>query len=164
MSGPGKTGPSALAARLGAALKAAGLTLAGSESCTGGLAAKLLTDAPGSSEFFLGGVVAYSNAAKARLLRVRAGTLARHGAVSPETAREMAENARRIFRSDYAFSVTGIAGPGGGSRSKPVGLVHFGFAHPGGTRLRRRVFPGSRARVRSAAAAFVFGELLKILE
>lgn len=153
-----------LAGAVGRKLLAAGRTAACAESCTGGLAAKLLTDVPGSSAWFLGGAVAYSNAAKTRLLGVKAATLARRGAVSAECAREMAAGARRAFGSDYAFSVTGIAGPDGGTPDKPVGLVWFGLASPRGVKTFSRRFRGDRAFVRDCAAAFVLDELRKIIK
>jgi nicotinamide-nucleotide amidase len=157
-------GEATLASAAGAALKAAGSTVSCAESCTGGLAAQLITDIPGSSEWFNGGVVAYSNAAKSRLLGVKTSTLARRGAVSSETAKEMADGARKAFRSGYAFSVTGIAGPDGGTPEKPVGLVWFGLAGPRGTRTFRRQFRGTRAFVRACAANFILDELRKVIK
>jgi nicotinamide-nucleotide amidase len=111
--------------------RAAGLMAATAESCTGGLIAALLTDIPGSSAVLERGFVVYSNAAKQDLLGVSAGTLARHGAVSAETARAMAEGALGASRAEVAVSVTGVAGPDGGSAEKPVGLVHFACARRG---------------------------------
>ncbi len=153
-----------IASSAGEKLKAGGKTLAAAESCTGGLAAQLITDIPGSSAYFLGGAVAYSNGAKLRLLGVKAATLKKHGAVSETCAREMAAGAKRVFKSDYAFSVTGIAGPGGGSAKKPVGLVYFGLAYPGGVKIFRRRFRGGRPAVRACAANFILDELRKIIE
>ncbi len=157
-------GETTLPAALGAALKARGRTAAAAESCTGGRAAGLITDVAGSSAWFNGGVVAYSNAAKVRLLGVKPATLERRGAVSAECAREMAAGARKAFRSDYAFSVTGIAGPDGGTPEKPVGLVWFGLAGPRGVRTFSRHFRGDRALVRERAANFILDELRKIIE
>lgn len=145
-------------------LLAAGKTAACAESCTGGLAAKLLTDIPGSSAWFQGGAVAYSNAAKSKFLGVRPATLRRHGAVSAQCAREMASGARKAFSSDYAFSVTGIAGPDGGTPAKPVGLVYFGLAAGGSTRVIRRLFRGDRQFIRACAANLVLDELRKIIK
>src|SRR5208283_1989585 len=105
-----------------------GLMVATAESCTGGLIAGLLTEIPGSSNVIERGFVVYSNAAKEELLGVPASTLARHGAVSRETARAMAVGALKASRADVAVSVTGIAGPDGGTAAKPVGLVHFACA------------------------------------
>lgn len=113
------------------AYKSAGLTIATAESCTGGLIAGLLTDIPGSSSVVERGFVTYSNEAKIECLGVPAATIAEQGAVSEATARAMAEGALAASRADVAVSVTGIAGPGGGSAEKPVGLVHFGCARRG---------------------------------
>jgi nicotinamide-nucleotide amidase len=121
----------ARAADLIARYRAAGLMAATAESCTGGLIAGLLTEIPGSSTVLERGFVVYSNAAKQELLGVPAETLASHGAVSRETAIAMAEGALRASRAEVAVSVTGIAGPDGGSATKPVGLVHFACARRG---------------------------------
>ena len=157
------TGEASPASAAGERLKALGKTLAASESCTGGLISELLTEIPGSSGWFLGGAVTYSNAAKMKLLGVKASTLKKHGAVSPESAREMAAGAKRIFRSDYALSVTGIAGPDGGTPEKPVGLVYFGLAGRGGVKVFRRQFRGTRLFIRACAANFILDELRKTL-
>jgi nicotinamide-nucleotide amidase len=127
-------------------------TLATAESCTGGLVAKLLTDISGSSAFFLEGFVTYSNEAKIQLLGVSSDTIARVGAVSEETAREMAAGARRVAGSDYALALTGIAGPTGGTTEKPVGLTYIALAKEGSTEVRRFVFPGDREFNRTMAA------------
>src|SRR5579863_1559476 len=119
------------AAELIARYRQAGLMAATAESCTGGLIAGLLTEIPGSSDMLERGFVVYSNAAKQELLGVPAETLVNHGAVSEETAVAMAEGALRASRAEVAVSVTGIAGPGGGSAEKPVGLVHFACARRG---------------------------------
>ena len=124
-------------------------TLALAESCTGGLLAGRLTDVAGSSDYFLGSAVTYANTAKADLVSVSSETLERYGAVSEETAREMALGARRRFGASIGLSVTGIAGPGGGTPEKPVGTVHFALDDAGGTRLHQRLLmPGDRALVR----------------
>jgi PncC family amidohydrolase len=117
--------PHPLAVELGRRLSDRGLTLALAESCTGGLIGDLITDVAGSSDYFLGSAVTYANSAKENLLGVKHETLLAHGAVSAESAAEMAQGARRIFGADVAASVTGIAGPGGGLPGKPVGLVHI---------------------------------------
>ena len=148
-----------LAERLVALYRAQGHTCATAESCTGGGIGAAITAVPGSSEMYEGGVVSYSNAVKERVLGVRAATLAAHGAVSSETAAEMAEGARRLTGADAAVSVTGIAGPGGGSPEKPVGLVWFGLATAAGTRTEKALFPGDRERVRSAAVTHALGML-----
>ena len=124
-------------------------TLALAESCTGGLLAGRLTDVAGSSDYFLGAAVTYANAAKRDLAGVAPETLERFGAVSEETAREMALGARRRFGASIGLSVTGIAGPGGGTPEKPVGTVHLALDDEDGTRLHRRLLtPGDRALIR----------------
>jgi nicotinamide-nucleotide amidase len=133
-------------------LRERGWTAATAESCTGGMVAARLTDVPGSSEAFTGGVVAYSDALKRGLLGVPADLLARHGAVSPDAAEAMAVGARERLGADVAVSVTGIAGPGGGSEEKPVGLVHLHVSSPDGEERRRMEVPGDRAIVRARAA------------
>lgn len=141
-----------LEAVVGKTLQQHGRTVGTAESCTGGLVAKRLTDVPGSSAWFPGGVVAYGNDAKKRLLNVPEDVLERHGAVSPETAAAMAEGAARLFDADYGLGVTGIAGPGGGSEEKPVGLVYVAVAGPEGVQTRRLLFGGERAHIRRRAS------------
>ena len=136
-----------LAARLGAALCAAGKTIACAESCTGGLVTSRLTDIPGSSGYVMGSIVSYTNEIKERLVGVRHATLAAHGAVSPETAREMAEGIRRVIRTDLGIGITGIAGPGGGTAAKPVGLVDNAVRCERGTRVTERHLHGTRGAV-----------------
>ena len=135
--------------------RARGITLGTAESCTGGLVAARLTSVPGSSDGFHGGIVAYDNEVKEQLLRVPAGVLAKHGAVSAEVAAAMATAARERLGVDLAVSVTGIAGPGGGTPEKPVGLIFFHAAGPMGERSLRFEIPGEREwiRLRSAVAA-----------
>ncbi|HET7608939.1 MAG TPA: CinA family protein [Gammaproteobacteria bacterium] len=147
---------------LGRALKARGLRVATAESCTGGWIAKALTDVAGSSQWFEGGVVAYSNAAKISLLGVASGVLAANGAVSEETVRAMAEGARSRFAADFAVAVSGIAGPDGGSADKPVGTVHFAWAAPGGTTAARRIFAGDRETVRRLTVALALERLIEL--
>jgi len=137
-----------------AVCRAAGLTIATAESCTGGLVAAALTAIAGSSDVVDRGFVTYSNAAKTEMLGVPAAMIAAEGAVSEAVARAMAEGALRRSAASLAVSVTGIAGPGGGSAAKPVGLVWFGAARRGGAvRALRLVFPGDRASVRREAVA-----------
>lgn len=129
-----------------------GLRLATAESCTGGLVAATLTEVAGSSDVVDRGYVVYANRAKEEMLGVRSDSLARHGAVSEAVAREMAEGALARSGCDLAVAITGIAGPGGGTREKPVGLVHFAVArrgHP--TRHERHLFSGNRRAIRFAS-------------
>jgi len=133
--------------------RARGLTLATAESCTGGLVAAQLTSVPGSSDVFLGGVVAYSNEVKARELGVPEATLERFGAVSEEAAEAMAAGARERLGADVAVSVTGVAGPWGGTPEKPVGLVFLHAQGPEGSLARRLDFPGDREAIRGRATA-----------
>jgi nicotinamide-nucleotide amidase len=133
-------------------LEARSLTLALAESCTGGLVAELVTNVPGASRSFLGGVVAYSNGAKTELLGVEPALIERHGVVSAEVARAMAEGARRRFGSDLALALTGIAGPAGGTPEKPVGLVHWAAASEAGVEAKHAVFSGKREQVRRRSA------------
>ena len=132
-------------------LRERGLTLATAESCTGGLVSARLTDVPGSSAVFVGGLVAYSNDVKATQLGVPEAVLQEHGAVSAETAAEMARGARERLGADVAVSVTGVAGPDGGTEEKPVGLVFLHASGPQGERQLRFDFPGDRATIRGRA-------------
>jgi nicotinamide-nucleotide amidase len=152
----------ALALKLGRALHVRGWRLFAAESCTGGWIAKVLTDVAGSSQWFDGGVVSYSNAAKTALLGVSTDVLAAHGAVSEETVCAMAEGARARFGTELAVAVSGIAGPGGGTADKPVGLVHFAWAAPGGTTAARRIFAGNRDAVRRQAVALALERLVEL--
>ena len=120
------------------------------ESCTGGLIGASITDIPGASEVFLGGVVSYSNDAKEGILGVSHSVLIEHGAVSEQTARQMVEGSIRLFDSDYAVAVTGIAGPGGATPEKPVGLVYIAVADGPRTVVTRNVFKGDRQEVRES--------------
>ena len=135
-----------------AQLQQRGQTVSTAESCTGGLVAQRITDVPGSSSVFLGGVVAYSNQAKTDLVAVPAELIARVGAVSPEVAKALAEGARRRFGTTYGIGVTGIAGPDGGTPEKPVGLVYIAVASPGGCDVEQANFIGSRQIVRTRSA------------
>jgi nicotinamide-nucleotide amidase len=133
--------------------RARGLLLGTAESCTGGLVAARLTSVAGSSDVFLGGIVAYDNAVKTARLGVPAETLEMHGAVSAETAAAMARGARDALGADVAVSDTGIAGPGGGTPEKPVGLVHLHASGPEGELHRELQLPGDREAVRGRATA-----------
>lgn len=145
----------ALATRLGRQLALSGGMIATVESCTGGLIARALTETPGSSQWFDRGFVTYSNEAKIDMVGVSAQTLAAFGAVSEPTALEMAGGALARSRARMSLSVTGVAGPGGGSADKPVGTVCFGWAVADGrTRTTTRRFDGDRAAVRWQAALF----------
>lgn len=146
-------------------LKARGATLATAESCTGGLLAKRLTDVPGASAAFLGGVVSYASAVKASVLRVPQAMLDEHGAVSEPVARAMAEGAKALTGADYALSVTGVAGPDSDERGNPVGLVYIGLASPDGTQVRECRF-GKRTRehIRQQAANTAFDMLRRALQ
>lgn len=139
----------------------AGLKIATAESCTGGLVAACLTEIAGSSDVFERGFVTYSNEAKSELLGVPSGLIEADGAVSPEVAEAMAEGALRHARADLAVAITGIAGPGGGTASKPVGLVHFACARAdGNSTLQRHVFSGDRNAVRLSAVETALNMLL----
>jgi nicotinamide-nucleotide amidase len=129
-------------------LRERGQTMATAESCTGGLVSARLTDVPGASDAFVGGVVSYSNDVKERQLGVPLDVLIEHGAVSQEVARAMAAGARDRLAADWGIGITGIAGPTGGTEDKPVGLVHWAVAGPDGVWAEHRVFPGDRAVVR----------------
>lgn len=142
-------------------LREKGLTIALAESCTGGRVCDLLTNVPGCSEVLRGGVVAYSNEAKVKLLGVSNSTLEMHGAVSAECAEEMASGARKVFGSDIGLSTTGIAGPGGATPSKPVGLVYIAISTGTGTRAFKHNFYGDRKEVRSKAAEEVLSLVLR---
>ncbi len=134
------------------------------ESCTGGLISHRITDIPGSSDYFTGGVIAYANAAKVELLGVSWDTLNKSGAVSRETVLEMATGARRTMGTDIAISVSGIAGPGGGLPDKPVGTVWVGLAASDGKWARIFRFPGNREQNKRASAEATLTMLLEYLQ
>ena len=129
------------------------LTLGVVESATGGLISAAITDVPGASECFHGAIVSYSNNIKERTVGVRRRTLEQHGAVSPQVAQEMAEGGRRVLGVDVCVADTGIAGPGGATPDKPVGLFYLGLAHAGGVFHRQHTFKGNRRQNREDAAA-----------
>jgi len=148
-------GEQSLEAVTGALLREKGKTLATAESCTGGFLGKLLTDVSGSSDYYLGGMITYSNEAKSEWLGVDPGLIEQHGAVSPEVAQAMAERVRVAASSDFGLSTTGIAGPTGGTAEKRVGLVYIGIADKTGSEAKRLQLPGDReiVRLRSARMA-----------
>lgn len=140
-------------------LKTAGLVCATAESCTGGGVGAAITAVAGSSEVFAGGVISYSNDVKRNVLGVESATLEKFGAVSSQTAAEMAVGARNLLKVDLAVSLTGIAGPSGGTEEKPVGLVWFAIANKDGVRTEKAIFPGNREEVRNAAVLHAIGML-----
>jgi len=146
---------------VGRLLKERGATLAVAESCTGGRIANWLTDVPGSSDYFLFAGVSYANAAKVDILGVSAQTLDEHGAVSEETAREMAVGARKVAKATYAISTTGIAGPDGGTEEKPVGTVCIGLATPDRELGRRFFFPFGKRSMNKSIFAMMGLEMLR---
>lgn len=140
-------------------LRARGLTAATAESCTGGGVGFAITSVAGSSAVFAGGVISYSNEVKENVLGVSREDLNRVGAVSAEVAAQMAVGVRKLLGTDLAVSLTGIAGPDGGSEEKPVGLVWFGLASEKGVRTEKAIFRGDRARVREQAVTHALGML-----
>ncbi|MCL7968289.1 MAG: CinA family protein [marine benthic group bacterium] len=152
MTGEGARSAQDVAIDVLSRLRVRGESLAVAESCTGGGLGAILTSIPGASAAFVGGVIAYSDSVKVSLLGVAPATLTSHGAVSRESSLEMADGVREILAADWGVSITGIAGPDGGSRAKPVGTVFIGLSGPDlefGERFR---FPGEREEVRTAAA------------
>jgi nicotinamide-nucleotide amidase len=132
-------------------LIARGLTISVCESCTGGILGSMITSRSGSSDYFLGGIIAYANTVKQRVVGVRARTLLASGSVSSRTAREMAQRVRRLTGSDIGISITGIAGPTGGTKSKPVGLVYVAAAGKNACLVKRFQFRGTRVLIRKNA-------------
>ncbi|MGD9379790.1 MAG: CinA family protein [candidate division WOR-3 bacterium] len=141
-------------------LKARKLTISVCESCTGGMLGAALTRVSGSSEYFLGGIIAYADAVKKKVVGVKARVLGRYGAVSAESACEMARGVQQRLQSDISVAVTGIAGPTGGSVEKPIGTVFIAIARDKGVRVRRFRFKGTRERIRRSACLRAL-ELLK---
>ena len=153
-----------LSVKVGEALKSHGMMLVTAESCTGGGVAQAITEVPGSSAWFERGFVTYSNLSKQQLLGVRESTLEQHGAVSELTVREMVAGALRYSAAQVALSVSGIAGPDGGTMEKPVGTVWFAWGlKDGETRAQRYQLSGDRAEVRSQAARIALEGVVKIL-
>jgi PncC family amidohydrolase len=150
--------------RVGEALKTSRLTVSTAESCTGGLIAHLLTEISGSSAYVMGGIVAYHNDVKQSVLGVQLSTLMEYGAVSEAVAREMAAGARALFGTDYAVSVTGIAGPGGGTDDKPVGLTYIGVSGPKETVVEKHIWTHDRGGNKAASADAALRLLLHTIE
>ena len=148
---------------LGELLKEKGLTIATAESCTGGLLANIITAVPGSSEYFVGGVVAYSNDLKAEVLGVSHGTLVSHGAVSAEVAQEMAMGARGLD-ADIGVGITGIAGPGGGTEEKPVGLVYIAVSFKDMDEIAECRYRGERTNIKEQAVIQAMNMLFDVLQ
>jgi len=154
----------ALTIRLGAALAGRGWMLGCAESCTGGFLSSVLTDAPGASAWFAGAVVAYSNAVKRDILGVSSGILDTKGAVSRETVLAMAKGARAILRADVAVSISGVAGPSGGTPQKPVGTVWLAWEGPEAIVVKRFNFPGDRLAIKRQAVREALSGLLAMAE
>ena len=153
-----------LAIRLGELLRKHNKTLSTAESCTGGMIAKVVTDIPGSSQYFMGGVVSYSNGVKIKVLRVSRALLEKHGAVSKEVAQAMAKGVQRLMHTDCAIAVTGIAGPDGGSAKKPVGLVYIAVASGREIEVKRFIFQKDRDGNRKETTAAAINMLLQKLQ
>ena len=150
-------------AELGECLRVEDNLLATAESCTGGLLASTLTDTPGSSEWFAGSVVAYSNEVKSRLLGVPQDVLDRHGAVSEPVVKAMAEGVLKVMGAHVSVAISGIAGPSGGTPEKPVGTVWMAWAWPGGSRARRYDLTGSRAEIKEQSVMMAVNGLLGVV-
>jgi PncC family amidohydrolase len=144
-------------------LRSKGLRLAIAESCTGGLIGHRITNIPGSSTYYMGSITAYAYEAKVRALGIKWRTLEKHGAVSDEVVGEMALGVRRALAADIGLSVSGIAGPGGGTEEKPVGLVCFGLSDAQGTLTTHKNFKGDRIKIKEQAADFALEYLLSHL-
>ena len=153
-----------LAVRVGNALRDTRLMLTTAESCTGGMVATAITDISGSSGWFERGFVTYSNQAKTEMIGVPAELIDKHGAVSEPVARAMAEGALRNSRAQVSLAITGIAGPGGGSETKPVGMVSFAWSNRLSTSAETHVFKGDREQIRVQAATHALRGLLELLE
>ena len=156
--------PRSEAEQLIEALKSKGLRMSAAESCTGGMIGCMMTSVPGSSDVFLGTAVTYSNDAKERILGVKHQTLMDHGAVSMETASEMAKGSIDAYESDVAVSVTGIAGPGGATPEKPVGLVYIAVADGPRVVVTKNLFQGDRQSIRNQTAVEAIKLLIELVE
>ena len=161
MNALGEDAPEVVVGRL---LKQRGMTLAVAESCTGGLIGHRITNVPGSSAYYEGSITAYSYDVKELILCVQRDTLCRYGAVSEQTAQEMARGVQRALRADIGLAVTGVAGPGGGTPEKPVGLVYTALAAPDGEWVERHLWDGSRLANKELSAEAALGLLRRYLE
>jgi len=148
---------------VGNLLRQKGLTLGVVESATGGLISHLITNVPGSSDYYKGSVTAYSNEAKIKIVGVKEGTISKYGAVSYQVAEEMAQGGRRILATDICLADTGIAGPSGATPEKPLGLFYIGLSHQAGTYGRKHNFHGSREQNKQGAAEAALGWLKEYL-
>lgn len=153
-----------LSKRLGRVLRNRRLRIATAESCTGGLLAKIITDTGGASEYFEVGLVTYSDMFKSKLLGVRKNTLKRDGAVSENTVREMASGLKRLSGADICVSISGIAGPSGGSSEKPRGTVYFGILIGNRLVIIKKRFYGNRKKIRDDSISFILKEILRRVE
>lgn len=159
----GRDGDSTMLNTAITSIQAMQATIGSAESCTGGLIGAAFTSMAGSSEYYMGGIISYSNAVKESVLGVSADTLRIHGAVSEEVAQEMAEGAKRVLKTDYAISTTGIAGPGGATDTKPVGLVYIGISGPHGIQVYKNNFIGDRDAVRARTVEMALYGLHRML-
>jgi len=156
--------PELLSRELGGILRTKTLTIAVAESCSGGRLGDLLTNVPGSSDYFMGGVISYTNRAKVELLGVSEKSLAQKGAVSEEVARHMAAGVRRVLHADIGVGITGIAGPTGGTPRKPVGLVYIAVVSGKGTVCSKCLFKGSRTLIKKQSADHALEMVLNFVE
>lgn len=153
-----------LETRIGKELREKGLRLGVAESCTGGLVGHRITNVPGSSTYYQGSITAYAYEAKVRLLKVKWETLESFGAVSDETVSEMARGVRLALAADVGVSISGIAGPTGGTPDKPVGLVHFGLSAAEGIWTKHKIFDGDRVAIKEQAADYAMNFILEFLQ
>ncbi len=153
----------ALEQEVGDLLRRKGLTLGVVESATGGLISHMITNVPGSSDYYKGSVTAYSNEIKVRVVGVKAESIEKYGAVSSQVAEEMAQGGRKVLAVDICLADTGIAGPGGATPGKPVGLFYIGLAHRDGVYSRKHIFPGNREQNKCSAAEAALGWLKEYL-
>ncbi len=153
-----------LAKKLGEMLSKKNLSLSVCESCTGGMLGSIITTVPGSSNYFKGGIIAYSNEIKNKIIGVKKRTLKNFGAVSKQTASEMAMGIKRIMGTDAGIAITGIAGPGGGTKNKPVGLVYIGVILSKKIKVEKNIFSGNRQQIREKACEQALRLLIQMLE